>query len=275
MIGKSTIASFLLGRHDGRRSAARPLLLATLAVVVVIAAAAFLILRSRKPAPDLSLQRVQQAGVLVVGLDPSYPPFEVDDGHGHLAGFDVDLSTDLARGLGVQVRFVTIDFGSIFDALEVGKFDAIVGGVSPSSDYVKTIDYSLPYYDDGLVLIENPDVTPRTLGIESGSDADLDQETLRPELPGYTFQQFDDQSEIQADLGQRKLRGAIVDAVTAEVWAHQTPGLVVRPRRLTTSPFVFAVRRGDQKLLRAIDVQIAALQANGRVSELETDWFKG
>lgn len=246
--------------------------LVAVAVLAVGVVAAWVV-RSRAPQPDLSLQRVQRAGVLVVGVDPSYPPFEVDDGHGHLAGFDIDLASGLARGLGVSVRFVSIDFGSIFDALEVGKFDAIIGGISPDSDERKTIDYSVPYFDDGLVLVENPGVSPRSIGIESGSDADLNQDQLRPKLTGYQFQQFDDQSEIQASLGQRKLRGALLDAVTAEIWSHQIAGLQVRPERLTTTPFVIAVRRSDQKLLRAIDEQIVALQASGEIQRLQQEWF--
>ena len=246
---------------------------AGVALLVVTVGIWFVIVR--KPAPDLSLQRVQKAGVIVIGLDPSYPPFEVDDGHGHLAGFDVDLANAVGQGLGVKVRFVSIDFGSIFDALEVGKFDAIIGGVSPDPDYAKTLAYSIPYYDDGLILVENPSVAPPVLGIESGSDADLDQAELRPKLTGYRFQQFDDQSEIQSDIQAKKLRGAIVDAVTGAIWAHQIPGLVAQPRRLTSSPFVIAVRTGDQKLLRAIDQRIAVLQSSGRISQLEQGWFKG
>lgn len=252
-----------------------PTIRRAVAILLVVIVAGIWYVRTRPPPPDLSLQRVQQAGVLVVGIDPSYPPFEVDDGHGHLAGFDVDLTSDVARQLGVKVRFVSIDFGSIFDALEVRKFDAIIGGVSPDPDYQKTMDYSVPYYDDGLILVENPSVSPPVLGIESGSDADLDQSTLRPKLSGYRFQQFDDQSEIQADLRERKLRGAIVDAETGAIWAHQIHGLVARPQRLTAAPFVIAVRRDDQKLLRAIDQQITALRANGEVGRLEQEWFKG
>jgi len=252
-----------------------PLRWIAVGLALLVIAAGILYVITRKPAPDLSLQRVQKAGVIVIGLDPSYPPFEVDDGHGHLAGFDVDLSNAIGQGLGVKVRFVSIDFGSIFDALEVGKFDGIIGGVSPDTDYVKTLAYSVPYYDDGLILVENPGVSPPVLGIESGSDADLDQGELRPKLTGYRFQQFDDQSEIQSDLQAKKLRGAIVDAVTGVVWTHQIPGLVAQPRRLTSSPFVIAVRTGDQKLLRAIDQQIAVLQTSGRISRLEQEWFKG
>jgi ABC-type amino acid transport substrate-binding protein len=230
--------------------------------------------RSRETAPDLSLERVQSAGTLVVGLDPSYPPFEVDTGQGQIVGFDVDVATEIAQRMGVRVRFVSIDFGSIFDALDVGKFDAIIGGVSPFPEYVKVVDYSIPYYDDGQVLVANPRAGSRIVGIESGSDADLDQDEIRPKLSGYQLRQFDDQTEIHDALAKRQLGGAIVDAVTGIEWAHGIPELVVQQQRLTTTPFVLAVRRSDQKLLRAIDAQIGAMQASGEIGRLERRWFE-
>lgn len=243
-------------------------------IIVAIAAGAWLAWPRPVP-PDLSLQRVQKAGVLVVGIDPSYPPFESLNGKGQIVGFDVDVANDFAHRLGVRVQFVSIDFGSIFDALEVSKFDAIIGGVSPAPEYQKRIAFSIPYFDDGLVVVENPGISPRVLGIESGSDADLDLDQLRPKLPNYTFQQFDDQDEIHTELSQKKLHGAIVDATTAEIWAHQTAGLVVRPTRLTSYPFVVAVRRPDQKLLLAINQQLTVLKESGVIDQLEQKWFTG
>lgn len=271
---------------DGRRSPwaqveqrRRPLSIARalgagLSLLLMVAAVVWFA-RSHRARPDLSLQRVQAAGVLVLGIDPSYPPFEMDDGHGHLAGFDVDVAHDLARRMGVRAEFVSIDFGSMFDALAVGKFDAVIGGVSPDPDYRKTISYSVPYYDDGLVLVEDPGVAARTLGIESGSDADVDLDQLRARLPGYRFVQFDDQSQIRASLSQQRIRGAILDAETATVWARERPGLVVEPRRFTSTPFVVAVRRGDQRLLEAIDQRLRAIVADGDVARFAQKWFAG
>src|SRR5438128_1557944 len=102
---------------------------------------------------DLSHVRVQRAGELVVGLDPSYPPFEVVNGQGQVDGYDVDLTRELARRLGVQARLVAIDFGGIYDALDVEKCDVIVGGVAPLPEYDTAVYYTQPYYDDGLVVV--------------------------------------------------------------------------------------------------------------------------
>ncbi|HLG51426.1 MAG TPA: ABC transporter substrate-binding protein [Chloroflexota bacterium] len=254
--------------------APRPALWLVIGLVVGSAAGAALWLGApRRSPPDLSLQRVKEAGVLVIGIDPSYPPFEVDN-NGRLAGYDIDIAREVGRRLGVQVRFVTVDFGSLFDGLEVRKYDAAIGGVSPYPEYAKVLDYSVPYFDDGLVLVEKPSVPMRTLGVESGSDADLNADALRARLPGFSFQQFETQDDVRAALGRGTIRGAIVDAATAIQWTSTMSDLVVHPERLTSVPFVIAVRRSDQALLKALDGAIRAMEADGSTANLARVWLR-
>lgn len=252
-----------------------PVLAALGAFVILLAISGVVVYRlTRPPPPDLSLDRIHRAGEIVVGLDPSYPPFEVVDGKGQLAGMDVDLSREIARRLGVRARFVAIDFGSIFDALQVGKMDVILGGVSPDPDYQKTLRYTIPYFDDGLVLVVNPRASNEAIGIESGSDADLDQDQLRATLKGYQFRQFDDQDQIRASLAKGDLRGTIVDAATGDVWAGQMPGLIVQPKRLTSVPFVIATRAGDGRLREALNAVITSMEHDGYLAGLEQKWLR-
>lgn len=249
--------------------------LVPIAVIVVGAIIAIFVLRSGgPPGHDTSLDRVRARGVLLVALDPSYPPFEVVNGQGKLAGYDVDLSREVAQRMGLKVQFVTIDFGAIFDALDVGKADTIVGGVSPFPEYAKTTTYSIPYFDAGQVLVVQPGAPGNVLGIESGSDADLDQDQLRKELPQYTFQQFDDQDQMRQLLGEKKLRAAVVDAVTGTQWSREIAGLELKPARLTSTPFVFAFRRNDNALRTAVNAALTALIRDGSVEQLTQKWLK-
>lgn len=230
--------------------------------------------RTRPPAPDLSLERVRQARELVIGLDPSYPPFEVVNGQGQLDGFDVDLSRALAAGLGVKARFVAVDFGSIYDALEQHQFDVMLGGVTPTSDYLTMLNFSVPYYDDGLVLVLNQKAPGNVVGIENGSDADVDLDQIQPDLAGYQIQRFDDQDQIHDLLVRAQIKGTIVDAATGEIWSREIAGVVVHPTRLTPNPYVIAARRDDAALLRAIDQELTGFQRSGYIAGLDAKWLK-
>jgi ABC-type amino acid transport substrate-binding protein len=242
-------------------------------VVAVTLALAILLSRITTP-PDRSLDRVQQSGDLVIGVDPSYPPFEVVNGAGQLAGFDIEMLTELATRLGVKARFVSIDFGGIYDALGVAKFDLIVGGVSPSSDNDLQLGYTRSYYDDGLVLVAGSAALGTVLGIESGADADLDLPQLRDKLSGYTFRHFDDQDQIRLALEGQLLRGAIVDRVTASQWVEATPSLTISSAGLTSVPYVIVGRRGDQKLIEAVDRTLKTMLDDGFIAALDRKWIQ-
>ncbi|HEX5418301.1 MAG TPA: ABC transporter substrate-binding protein [Chloroflexota bacterium] len=247
---------------------------ALVVLIIGVAGATYLIRGRAKIGPDGSLERVTKRGTLIVGLDPSYAPFEVVNGQGQLDGYDVELSRELARRLGVKAQFVTVDFGSLFDTLTVDKVDTIVGGVSPFPEYAKTTTYSDPYFDAGQILVIQPAAPGSLLGIESGSDADLAQDELRKALPSYTFQQFDDQDQMRQQLADKKLRAAIVDAVTGTEWSRQIPGLQLRPARLTNTPFVYAFRRNDNLLRVTVDKALAAMARDGFIAQLNEKWLK-
>jgi ABC-type amino acid transport substrate-binding protein len=242
-------------------------------VALAVVAAAFFLLRGA-PGRDLSLIRVQRAGTLTIGLDPSYPPFEVVNGSGELAGFDVELAYELGRRLGVKSHLVAADFGSIYDALDVGKFDLILGSVTAAPDEELRLSYTRPYFDDGLVVVAGPVSAGNALGIESGSDADLDLQQLREKLSDFTFKPFDDQDQIRAQIQAHALRGAIVDRVTAAFWARDARDLTVGSAILTSEPYVIAGRRGDGALLQAVDRALQTMLADGFVTALEQKWLR-
>lgn len=249
-------------------------IIALAVVVISLIAAVYLVRGGSYTVHDTSLERVTERGALLVGLDPSYAPFEVVNGQGQLDGYDVELSRELARRLGVKAQFVTMDFGSLFDALDVDKVDTIVGGVSPFPEYAKTTNYSKAYFDAGQVLVVQPAAPGTTLGIESGSDADLAQDDLKKALASYTFQQFDDQDQMRQLLADKKLHAAVVDAVTGTEWSRQIPGLELQTRRLTSTPFVYGFRHNDNVLRVAVDNALAGMARDGFIARLGTKWLK-
>jgi len=82
-----------------------------------------------QPHTDPTWGRMTRSGVLRVGTDATYPPFDTFDGVGQFAGYDVDLVTELTRRWGVRVEFVNIHFDGLYDALQTGKCDVLVSAL--------------------------------------------------------------------------------------------------------------------------------------------------
>ncbi|MGZ6270108.1 MAG: transporter substrate-binding domain-containing protein, partial [Candidatus Limnocylindrales bacterium] len=92
------------------------------------------------------LDKVTKAGVLVVSTDPNYAPQSVQKPDGTYEGFDIDVATEVAKRLGVTVKFVTPDWALITAGSWSGRWDASVGSMTVTADRQKVLDFSPPYY---------------------------------------------------------------------------------------------------------------------------------
>jgi polar amino acid transport system substrate-binding protein len=92
------------------------------------------------------LDKVLKAGVLTVSTDPNYAPQSVQKPDGTYEGFDIDVATEVAKRLGVTVKFVTPDWALITAGSWSGRWDVSVGSMTVTADRQKVLDFSPPYY---------------------------------------------------------------------------------------------------------------------------------
>ena len=96
------------------------------------------------PAADLKLVA---PGVLTVGSDTAFPPFESMNGS-VAEGFDVDLAGALAKEMGMTVNFTSQTFDTLIPQLKAGgTFDVIMSGMTVTAARQKEITFSTPYID--------------------------------------------------------------------------------------------------------------------------------
>src|SRR3712207_5585909 len=92
-----------------------------------------------------ALAQIQENKKLVLGTSPDYPPFEVlvsEGGKGNVVGADIELAKKLAEKMGVELEIKTIDFDALIPALQSGKVDVVITGMSPTEERKKNIDFS-------------------------------------------------------------------------------------------------------------------------------------
>ena len=98
------------------------------------------------PAPDGQLARILDAGVIRMSTDPGYPPQSFLDTDGTLKGFDIDVGTEIAKRLGVDVTFETPDFSLVSAGNWSGRWDFSVGSVTITTPREEVLDFTQPYY---------------------------------------------------------------------------------------------------------------------------------
>jgi putative lysine transport system substrate-binding protein len=106
------------------------------------------------------------AKTLKVGMECNYAPFNWTQSEaseytvplaagGYADGYDVQVARFIAKELGMELEIVKTEWDGLPMALSSGKIDAIIAGMSPTTERKLTIDFSTPYYQSDLVIVVN------------------------------------------------------------------------------------------------------------------------
>jgi len=95
---------------------------------------------------------------LVVGVDASFVPFEyLNQDTGEYEGFDIDMWSKIAENLNLEYELQPMDFNGLIPALQSGSIDAAIAGMTIKEERKEKVDFSLPYYDAGLLVLVRAD----------------------------------------------------------------------------------------------------------------------
>ena len=147
-----------------------------------------------------TLNQVIKHNKLIVGMEVKFFPFEYADTDGRPIGFDIDLAKIAAQELGVRIEIKDMEFSGLIPALQGGKIDMIISGMTRTPARAKTVSFTQPYFEAGLcALISNkraPEVSEigqlnaegRILAVKLGTTGDLVSSEAVSKSPGETVQ---------------------------------------------------------------------------------------
>lgn len=270
----------LRNRHIG----SLPLLLIGCAGVVVVA---YLLLWPQPPPPpDDTWTRIQNERVLRIGIDPSSPPFVLDDGTGKLSGFDIALANELANAWGVKIQYVYSGYDGLYDALNAKQFDIILSALPYNPNRTQDVFFSRPYFNGGPVLVVRGDDTTtvqfenmrdKTIAVELGSNGDA---VARKWSKRYNLdlRQYNTAFEALRAVQRGDARAAIVDPIAFIDLQRAEADTGARSWRIVGNPladenYIIAVRRDSPTLLREVNTVLNRLAREGRLDELEQENF--
>lgn len=235
---------------------------------------------SGESSTGLTIEQVQEEGVLVVGTEGTYSPFSFHEGGaGELTGYDVEIITAVAEELGVEVEFVETQWDAIFAALDAGRVDVIANQVSITPERLERYLFSEPYtYSPGVLIVAE------------GSDiASFDDLSGRTSAQSLTSNWAEIATEAGADVEEVEgfaqaaelLRSGRVDATINDRLTYLDyvqsqggeTGLVDVAETEETSENALAFRAGSESLVTAVDEALAALAADGTLAEISDRYF--
>jgi polar amino acid transport system substrate-binding protein len=226
-------------------------------------------------------QRIEAAGVLKVGLDPTYPPFEAVNDEG-LFGLDVDLAKALAADLGLTTEFVLFGYDGLYDALGTQQVDVLISGMVIFSERTRDFAYSEPYFNAGQILVTRADTAGlqqlsdfngRTLAVELGAQGHIEATTWSRRLADLTVLPYPTPDEALTAVLNREADAALVDSISGRLYLMTEPGLVRGETAVTVEPFAVVVRAEDELLLEKVNQSLDNLRASGQLEQIISKWL--
>jgi len=218
---------------------------------------------------------------LRVGMELSYPPFEMTDPAGRPTGVSVRLAEALARELGRELVIENIAFDGLIPALKTGKIDCIISSMTATPERARSIAFSEPYLRTGLALLVAAD-SP----VQSASDLDepgrvvaVKKGTTGHHHAAATIRRarllvLDKESAAVMEVAQGKADAFIYDSLSvyrSHARHPDTTRAVLRPFREET--WAVGLRRGDEALKRQVDDFLDRFRATGGFEKLGDEFL--
>jgi polar amino acid transport system substrate-binding protein len=236
---------------------------------------------------DKYLNEIKEQKTLKVAMSADFPPFEfqiLKNGQNTIVGSDVDIANAIAKELGVKLELQNMDFNTVLTALQSGKADIAISGISARPDRKKTFDFSDTYYESiQKVVIRKKDaatyttvasVAGKKIGAQQGS---IQADVVKDQLPKANGVNMDTIPNLVNATKGGQIEGFVVEEAIGKSYISANPDLVFAKIPLKSSSedaYAVAMPKNAGKLKTEINTVIEKLQKEGKIDKFVSDSFK-
>ena len=226
-----------------------------------------------------SIDKIKDAGKLVVGTSADYPPYEFHteiDGEDTIVGFDISIAQAIADELDVELEIVDMSFDNLLMSLANDEFDMVIAGMTADDERKKTTDFSVPYLESkNLILVRAEDADKYTSledlegakgGAQTGSKPFEHCVTYCGEESSVGLKKVQD---LVMELEAGKLDVVFLDYMTVLSYADAKDSLVAVDVNIpvTSDGYSVALKKGNTELTEFVNGVLEDLKEAGKIEE--------
>ena len=226
---------------------------------------------SEAPAADGEFTTIVE-GKLTMSTNAQFPPYEMTTDDGGFEGIDVEIATAIAEKLGLELDILDMDFDSALLAVQQGKSDIVMAGVTVNEDRLLVMDFTDSYATGVQVVIvkEGSDVTidnmgEGLIGTQRGTTGNI-----------YCTDDYGEDHVVAYDDGftavQALMNGqvdcVVIDNAPAQEFVKNNAGLAILDTEYAVEDYAIGLNKGNTALLDAINSALAELIADGTVQSI-------
>ncbi len=218
-------------------------------------------------------------GVIIMGTNAEFEPFEYRENGTDIAGFDVEIAKKVAEKLGKELKIEDMAFDSLIMALNSDKINFIAAGMTATDERRTQVDFSDSYFKSKQVVIvkaDNTDINTaddlvgKKVGVQLGTTGDL----FVSSTDGIeSVSQFPTGTQAVMDLKNDKVDAVVIDAEPAKKMTEGQSDLKILDAPFVEEEYAIAVKKGDTELLQAINDTLAEIKADGTYDTIYGQFF--
>ena len=224
-------------------------------------------------------------GVLTVGIQVDYPPFEQysEDGVTPI-GYDCDIIEAIAADMGLEVEYVDTAWEGIFAGLDTDKYDLIISGVTITDERLEKYDFSDPYIQNYQCMVIRTDsgveaTSPEELdGLKVAFQAETTSDIYMTELMenGLACEPFEYEKILEcfSELDAGRIDAIVCDSTVTYPYLSKADNPYEMVWKQDEAPEEFGIcLKKDSPLTDPINAGLKKLSESGKIDEFMNKWF--
>lgn len=217
---------------------------------------------------------------LTLATSPDYPPYEYKDtavSGNEIIGFDIDIAKYITQELGYELKVIGMDFNGLIPALQAGRADLVMAGMTPTAERKKNVDFSELYYEAKNTIVANKgsnftkaeDLVAKKVGVQLGS---IQQEAVK-KMTGVQAIPLNKIPDIIQEIKSNRIAAGVIEDTVAAGYAAANPDLEFNTIPNTEESGSAIAFPKNSKLVPEFNRVLKQMKDSGQIKQLATKWF--
>ncbi len=214
-----------------------------------------------------------EPGKLIMSTNAAFPPYEMTTDSGEFEGIDIETAQAIADKLGLELQIDDMDFDAALLAVQQGKADMVMAGVTVTDERQNVMDFTDSYATgiQSIIVKEDSDIASvddlagKKIGTQRGTTGYL-----------YCSDDFGDENVVAYDngltavqmLNNGQVDCVVIDNAPAKEFIAANPGLKLLDTAYVEESYAIGVGKGNTELKDAINAALEDLKADGTLQTI-------
>ena len=214
-----------------------------------------------------------EPGKLIMSTNAAFPPYEMTTDSGEFEGIDIETAQAIAYKLGLELQIDDMDFDAALLAVQQGKSDMVMAGVTVTDERQNVMDFTDSYATgiQSIIVKEDSDIASvddlagKKIGTQRGTTGYL-----------YCSDDFGDENVVAYDdgltavqmLNNGQVDCVVIDNAPAKEFIAANPGLKLLDTAYVEESYAIGIGKGNTELKDAINTALEELKADGTLQAI-------